>query len=82
MRQLELIRKMSEIPIKKEPGGMGDLPLPELLGNKLLAFWSRCDDSEHSRLFACSPVNAAFVYSSGSNLDYSYPIFGVVFQRT
>lgn len=73
---------MFKIPIRKEPGGMGDLPLPELLRNKPLAFWSRCDDSEHSRLFACSPVNATFAYPSGSNLRDSFPILGVVFQRT
>lgn len=43
---------MPKIPIGEEPGGMW-LSLRQW-GNKAVTFWSWCDDSVHSRLFACS----------------------------
>lgn len=52
LKRLKLSRKTAEIPIREKLGGMGIRLSLSLLGNKLLAFWSWCDDSVRSRLFA------------------------------
>lgn len=44
-----------------------------------MTFWSWCDDSVHSRLFACSPENPSFAHSVAVRLHQFGRGFGVVF---
>lgn len=77
LKQLKLIRRMSKIPIGEELGGMW-LSLRQL-GSKADTFWSWCDDSVHSRLFACPPENPIFAHSVAVRLHQFGWGFGVGF---
>lgn len=69
---------MSKILIGEELGGMW-LSLRQL-GNKVVTFWSWCDDSVHSRLLACSPENPIFARSVAVRMHRFGWGFGVVFS--
>lgn len=71
-------------PSERSLGEWGLWLSMSLLGSKLLAFWSWCDDSVHSRLLASSPLNLVFAYSNCCRLQHFgfFHILGVVFQRT
>lgn len=71
-------------PSERSLGDWGLWLSLSLLGSKLLAFWSWCDDSVHSRLPASSPLHLVFAYSNCCRLQHFgfFHIFGVVFQRT
>lgn len=81
---VETEQEISRYSQQGELGAMGIWVSLSLLGNKALAFWSRCDDSVHSRLCACSPVSLILPVRTAAacgNLDVIL-IFGLIFQRT